>query len=180
MTQIQSHTDTMNTKAVTDDPFDELLNLEEQYYNEGHALGVADGQQAGRIEGRTFGLEKGFEKYVAMGMLAGQCAVWQGRSDARSADSCLPRLDPNGRLGKQLHLLSALVDIDTLSHDNTEDAVAEFDDRLKAARGKAKVITNMVGESKAASLLNDTATTKTAPRDRSNIEDFLSASKAVI
>lgn len=162
-----------------DDPFDELLNLEEHYYKEGYAQGVADGTQAGRIEGRTFGLEKGFDKYVSLGTIAGQCAVWQARLDERNRTAGLPPLAANSRLAKHVDTLAALVDVDTLSHDNTEEAVAEFDDRLKAARGKAKIISNIVGESSSSSSSQDTTTTKSSTKDQSNIEDF-AASKAVI
>jgi len=33
-----------------------------------------------------------------------------------------------------------------LSTENTEEAVSEFDDRLKRAEGKAKIIERLVGE----------------------------------
>jgi len=61
------------------DPFDELLRLEDQFYDEGYQLGAADGAKAGRIEGRIFGLEKGFEKYAECGKLHGRSLVWLNR-----------------------------------------------------------------------------------------------------
>lgn len=64
---------------MEDDIFDSLLNLEDEFYDEGYQLGVADGSRAGHIEGRVFGLEKGFEKYVTMGKLQGRSVVWSGR-----------------------------------------------------------------------------------------------------
>lgn len=64
---------------MAEDPFDGLLELEERFYSEGHSLGVDDGRQAGLVEGRFFGLEKGFEKYAAIGKMHGRSVVWAGR-----------------------------------------------------------------------------------------------------
>lgn len=64
---------------MADDLFDGLLELEGTYYNEGHSLGVEDGRRAGLVEGRFFGLEKGFEKYAAMGQFHGRSIIWAGR-----------------------------------------------------------------------------------------------------
>lgn len=151
----------------THDPFDTLLSLEDQYYNEGYELGVADGSRAGRIEGRVFGLEKGFEKFAAMGTVAGRCAVWEARlpdqmsalrgsseSSAASKDtsqgeepvSRIAPLPANARLQKHLQTLSALTEAESLSTENNEESVSDFDDRLKRAEGKVKVIEKLVGE----------------------------------
>ncbi|TKA63174.1 hypothetical protein B0A49_07192, partial [Cryomyces minteri] len=67
------------------DPLDDVLSLEDKYYSEGHALGVSDGSRAGRIEGRIFGLEKGFEKFVAMGALGGRSTIWASRIVRRAS-----------------------------------------------------------------------------------------------
>ncbi|THV88742.1 DUF1715-domain-containing protein [Aureobasidium pullulans] len=134
------------------DDFDSLFNLEEEYYTEGYNLGVADGSRAGRIEGRLFGLEKGFEKFAAMGNLAGRNAVWEARiSDQNSAateasEYMLPKLSGGTRLQKHLQTLYALTEAETLSTENNEDSVTDFDDRLKRAEGKVKVIEKLVGE----------------------------------
>ncbi len=175
------------------DPFDQLLGLEDKFYDEGYQLGVADGSQAGLVEGRLFGLEKGFEKYIAMGQLHGRAAVWGGRlqrlqnkssgafseeqehttdsslslkasaedeqlkthfleevimtTDDSSNTYTLLDLPENSRLGKHIHVLYALTEPASLSTKNTEDSVSDFDDRLKRARAKVKVIEKLIGES---------------------------------
>lgn len=58
---------------------DDLLDLEEDFYKEGHDLGVADGAHAGYTEGTVFAVEKGFEKFVEMGRLYGKALVWAQR-----------------------------------------------------------------------------------------------------
>jgi hypothetical protein len=135
------------------DDFDSLFNLEEEYYTEGYNLGVADGSRAGRIEGRLFGLEKGFEKFAAMGALAGRNAVWEARiSDQNSTGTAeqseckLPKLSGGARLQKHLQTLFALTEAESLSTENNEDSVSDFDDRLKRAEGKVKVIEKLVSE----------------------------------
>ena len=133
------------------DDFGSLFNLEEEYYTEGYNLGVADGSRAGRIEGRLFGLEKGFEKFAAMGALAGRNAVWEARiSDQNFAtdesEFKLPKLSGGARLQKHLQTLFALTEAESLSTENNEDSVSDFDDRLKRAEGKVKVIEKLVSE----------------------------------
>ncbi|EME38592.1 hypothetical protein DOTSEDRAFT_98316, partial [Dothistroma septosporum NZE10] len=141
------------------DLFGDVLNLEDQYYQEGYDLGVADGSRSGRIEGRTFGLEKGFEKFVEMGRLHGKALVWEARlpaaqsDDTRSSDATsmggLPPLQApsgNARLQKHVERLAALSDPNDLSTENSEDAVSEFDDRLKDAKTKTTLISRMAGE----------------------------------
>lgn len=151
------------------DPFDTLLTLEDSLYTTAYSQGVADGSRAGRIEGRVFGLEKGFEKFAALGELHGRSAVWAGRLPHSSKSNPngpavnekekaieqekqgkqLPNLPANSRLQNNITLLHSLTDLETFSTDNTEEAVADFDDRFKRAGAKAKVIERIVGEGSA-------------------------------
>lgn len=150
---------------ATNDPFDDLLNLEDEFYSEGYEQGMADGDRAGRIEGRAFGIEKGFEKFIEAGRLHGKSIVWANRlpqarqqppaagaatsvtSPSSEGQQMLPALSTGGaRLEKNIVTLHALVEPDTLSTDNTDDAVNDFDDRVKRAQGKARVIERHVGE----------------------------------
>lgn len=161
------------------DSFDQLLNLEDGYYQEGYDLGQADGAHAGLVEGKLFGVEKGFEKAVSMGRLSGRAEVWQRRfqpsatssqpAQARSLSneiaivplvqigstshigivtsaSQLPALSANARLGRHIGYLSAATDSASLSSKNSDEAVADFDERLTKATAKAKVITNIIAE----------------------------------
>ena len=162
---------------MAEDPFDDILNLEEKFYHEGYRQGQEDGIKAGRIEGRSFGMEKGFEKFVESGRLYGKAIVWANRQPLRSEEAGLstaagsqasapaptetpqsaqdiasqsqpqlPRLPANPRLEKHITTLYALVESESLSTENTDEAVNDFDDRLKRAQGKAKIIEKMLGE----------------------------------
>ncbi|KAM0254243.1 hypothetical protein ACHAP5_000230 [Fusarium lateritium] len=138
-------------QADTSDPFEDVLNLEERFYSEGYQQGIKDGVQAGRIEGRSFGMQKGFEKFLESGRLASKAIVWANRmppkdSASSSGDACtLPALPRNARLEKNINTLYALVEPDTLSTENSDEAVQDFDDRVKRAQGKAKIIEKMAG-----------------------------------
>lgn len=177
------------------DPFDTLFSLEDEYYNEGHALGVADGSRAGRIEGRVFGLEKGFEKFAAMGALAGRCAVWEARVPSSvtaaaltpesvagkpvqqdcvaegAATVALKSLPSNARLAKHLQTLYALTEPESLSTQNNEDSVSDFDDRFKRAEGKVKVIEKIIGESGVINLEQPVGSTSSTASTNDNAAD---------
>lgn len=162
------------------DPFEDLLSLEDQFYQEGYKQGTEDGVRAGRVEGRSLGLEKGFEKFLESGRLHGRAVVWANRlpnrpslkpamspptagsgeevgrrrGDSSHADgqespvspSRLPSLPNNARLEKNITTLHDLVDPESLSTENTDEAVADFDERLKKAQGKARIVEKLVGE----------------------------------
>ncbi|KAF5969220.1 hypothetical protein FCOIX_11009 [Fusarium coicis] len=132
------------------DPFEDILNLEERFYSEGYQQGIKDGVQAGRIEGRSFGMQKGFEKFLESGRLASKAIVWANRiphnGGTTSGETCtLPPLPKNARLEKNINTLYALVEPDTLSTENSDDAVQDFDDRVKRAQGKVKIVEKMAG-----------------------------------
>lgn len=146
---------------------DSLLDLEEQFYNEGFELGTKDGAEAGYTEGSVFAVEKGFEKFVEMGRLYGKALVWAQRLESKSSKSdnipvrsaegestldpsiCedMPSLPPHSsRLVRNLHTLLELVDPATLDMSNEEEAVNDVDERLKGAVTKAKLIQRAMGE----------------------------------
>ncbi|KAL8388069.1 hypothetical protein RB595_009478 [Gaeumannomyces hyphopodioides] len=140
------------------DPFDDVLNLEDQFYQEGYQQGAADGGQAGKIEGRGLGLEKGYEKFLEAGRLYGRSLVWgtrlsqqakqseEGRTGTVLERQELPPLPANPRLRKNIVTLHALVEPETLSTENTDEAVNDFDDRVKRAQGKVRIIEKTTGE----------------------------------
>lgn len=137
----------------SEDPFDSLLNLEDDFYNEGYDRGVTDGSRAGYLEGRRFGIEKGFEKFLSAARIHGRATVWAARLPSSSGELsvsgtnfALARLPNNPRLVKHIHTLLALVDPSTLSIENNEDAVSEMDERLNRALAKVKVIEKIIGE----------------------------------
>lgn len=180
---------------------DSLLDLEEQFYNEGYNLGVADGAEAGYTEGSVFAVEKGFEKFVEMGRLYGKALVWAQRladgkpnetselvtpSDSQSNDVSLdpsickdmPKLAAHSaRLTRNLATLLELVDPASLDMSNTEEAVNDVDERLKGAAVKAKLIQRAMGESEEPLGAQPTIKDMSKPGDGTgSIEDISSLS----
>lgn len=158
---------------MADDLFGDLLELEDGFYQEGFEAGVADSAYAGMIEGKVFGIEKGYEKALELAKMHGRAMLWNtrltaatmptedvsGASTSHSDDenalnihplgemqTLLPHLPANARLQKHVENLLALTDGTTVKDDNSDEAVTELDDRLAKARAKAKVIANIVGE----------------------------------
>ncbi|KAJ9662769.1 hypothetical protein H2198_001218 [Neophaeococcomyces mojaviensis] len=149
------------------DPFEHILDLEESFYQEGYDTGLTDGEHAGLVEGKVFGIEKGYEKAIDLGRLHGRALVWQMRlqQDSRNLSpvtsskaelssegavvgelqfSTLPK---NSRLLKHVDGLMAITGADSIATDNSDESVAEFDDRLSKAQAKAKVIAAIANES---------------------------------
>ncbi|KAI0540625.1 hypothetical protein GGR58DRAFT_121023 [Xylaria digitata] len=179
------------------DPFDDLLNLEEQYYREGYEEGLKDGAEGGRVEGYSLGLRKGFEKFIEAGRLQSKAAVWANRipkyqqrqqqqqqqqggaseqeGDAESenkdenSDARLPPIHSNPRLEKNIETLYGLVEPGTLSMDNEDEAVNDFDSRMKGAHGKLRIIERVIGEGMTSR--NVTAALSSPSGKNENIED---------
>jgi mRNA export factor len=154
------------------DILDGILELEDEFYKEGYALGVADGARAGYTEGSVFAVENAFEKLLQLGKLYGKALVWNQRlissattttsstaaieksaateePPAFDVDICksMPELHQGSRLAKNIQTLLALVDPATLVLENNEDAVSDIEERLRGAALKAKLIQRALGES---------------------------------
>ncbi|KAJ2901717.1 hypothetical protein MKZ38_001527 [Zalerion maritima] len=137
-----------------DDIFDDILDLEEGFYNEGYSQGWEDGVVSGRIEGRSLGMEKGFEKFFEAGRLYGRALLWANRLPTRDQNQehkdgkqqKLPPLSNNQRLERNITALHDLMEPDTLPTKNTDDTVEDVNDRIRKAQGKLRVIERMVGE----------------------------------
>ncbi|KIY49272.1 DUF1715-domain-containing protein, partial [Fistulina hepatica ATCC 64428] len=56
---------------------DALVNLEQNFYDEGYQDGYAHGRIHGLIEGRALGREKGFEMWEEIGFYEGFALQWQ-------------------------------------------------------------------------------------------------------
>lgn len=143
------------------DGLDDLMELETGFYDEGYQAGVEDGTQAGLIEGKLFGIQKGYEKALEMGKLRGRAMVWESRfselpqsvqvsGEIKHATNDVPaslsRFENSDRLRKHVEALLQLVYVDELDVSNSDGAVAAFDELMIKARNKVKVISNITGE----------------------------------
>ncbi|KAK9474358.1 uncharacterized protein V1510DRAFT_412026 [Dipodascopsis tothii] len=130
---------------------DSLLSLEQSFYNDGYTEGKADGVQAGAAEGTQFGLETGFKRYVNIGLLHGRVRVWTQTAAVRGAETAaepdpasdvVPLAGGGSRVKKQLQVLASLVT--DVPMTNTEPAVETFENNLKRAKARAKVVGSLL------------------------------------
>lgn len=101
------------------------------------------------VEGRIFGLEKGFEKFLEVGKLQGKCSVWEARipsSSGTAKGSPLPTglQITNPRAQKNIQALSLM--LTHVPYKNDDNAVEEVEETLKKARVKSKMVERMLGE----------------------------------
>lgn len=90
--------------------------------------------------------------------------------------SSLPTLPENSRLKKHVETLLKLTDPQTLSEENTAEAVEAFDDRMKKAVAKAKIIDRMIAEPYNMSVLGEPIKNESQPTAGSgNIEELNNA-----
>ena len=131
-------------------------------YNEGTVFAVEKGfekfQEMGRLYGKGIIWSKRLPGHHGLLHPTNQSseskATKQASSPSNDTNTTAPALEDlklanlpgNPRLEKHLTTFLTLVDPTTLSMENTEEAVAEFDDRLKKATAKAKVIERIIGE----------------------------------
>ncbi|KAI1395221.1 DUF1715-domain-containing protein [Hypoxylon fuscum] len=163
----------MPPEDQTDDLFEDVLNLEEQYYKEGYADGYKDGAEAGRTEGLSVGMKTGYEKFLEAGRLQGKAIIWANRipkfqkqittnsksqqepspgeessssHDEKPEPQMLPPLNSNPRLEKNISMLYGMVEPGTLSFKNDDESVNDFDSRVKGAQARVKMIERAIGE----------------------------------
>ncbi|RCI16688.1 hypothetical protein L249_2001 [Ophiocordyceps polyrhachis-furcata BCC 54312] len=141
-------------------------------YQQGLDDGAKAGRVEGRCFGMEKGFEKFLEggrlagkAIVWANRLPSQGDEDDGNDDAvtdRETETCrgdkdqphktgpptrcaLPPLPDRNRIDKHVRALYALVEPGTLSTENTDEAVQNFDNRIKRAQGKAKVVERIAG-----------------------------------
>lgn len=121
------------------------------------------GKIAGIQEGADYGTQTGFQRYIALGILHGRCAVWRFYLDdiddrvkrqeeyLLSGDPTLADLMPEeveearkrvNKAGAALAGLEKLLDRDNLPMTNDDVDVAKFEQIIRKAKSKAKIVQN--------------------------------------
>ncbi|KAK6495255.1 hypothetical protein TWF481_003281 [Arthrobotrys musiformis] len=126
------------------DILDSVLNLEEEYYTLGHQEGTLAGQTAGRLEGRAFGIETAFQKYLQLGIIKGRTKIWQSRLPSDNTTTTEKIKISNPRHIKHITLLQTLSTTPPIR--NEEDDVEEVDDRIRRGKAKVKILENTLRE----------------------------------
>jgi hypothetical protein len=155
---------------MADDLLGDLLDLEDGFYKDGYDAGIVDSEYAGKLEGKIFGIEKGYDKALELGKLHGRALVWQRRQQGssqngvepaksavpnRSSESAMVRqalgvmqgLPKTPRLEKNIKTLAALSGPENVPSDNSDESVSQVEDAIAKSKAKAKIIAIAAGES---------------------------------
>lgn len=116
---------------------DEVLNLEQEQYQIGYQEGVEESAKQQYLEGKQFGYQTGFQRFLIVGYIKGLIEEWEGHIDNYS--------DSKSVLSNHLQQLKSYVD--NILVNNDETSVAQFEIQLKKARNKLRVICQLVKES---------------------------------
>lgn len=112
---------------------DSSLQLEDSYYQSGFEEGVRDGQVHGLIEGRIYGSEVSYERFMSLGLLYGRMSVWRVQHAS------------NPRVVKHLERVEDL--LKRVPMDNSETKEGEdFESLMASIQGKMKVVASLSGE----------------------------------
>lgn len=110
----------------TEIDFDELLNPEERFYKEGVDEGAAENIKHNLLEGRQFGLQVGFQRFVLLGQVLSACDVITSFQLGSSA------LDRNISTIKKL--------INDIPLDNNDESVEIYEKNLVKIKNKFRTI----------------------------------------
>ncbi|KAL3233898.1 hypothetical protein RNJ44_03938 [Nakaseomyces bracarensis] len=105
---------------------DELLFLEEQYYAEGFQEGRNENLKNNLLEGKEFGLQVGFQRFVLLGQMLGLCDVLESMGLQ------------NKSIAKNIATVREL--ISTVQFNNEEENVEGLEKTLVKLKNKYRLI----------------------------------------
>lgn len=105
--------------------FDELLNLEEDFYREGYEEGRKENSSRNFLEGKQYGLQIGYQRFHLLGIIYGICQTLSRKCN-----------DPP--LEKTIGIVNQM--IQDLNMDNKEETVQIYENRMFKIRNKFRLI----------------------------------------
>lgn len=119
---------------------DEVLNLEEEYYQKGFLEGQEHSTREQYIEGKEYGYQTGFQRALIVGYIQGLMEYWKENKDLNNVDG---------------HMTQLREIVEGIPVTNGESEVAEFEKRINKARNKIRVIATILKESSKVSKLDE-------------------------
>lgn len=107
------------------DFFDDVLNLEEQFYQEGYEEGRSENLAHNLIEGKQYGLQVGFQRFILVGLIQGYCNL-------------LKTLTLNTSIDKNIDVILGL--ISEIPFGNEDVSVQTYDRNLVKLKNKFRVL----------------------------------------
>jgi len=125
---------------LEEDEFDleNLVDLEQRFYDKGHKEGFEQGKKIGHIEGHVLGREKGFELWEELGFYEGFADVWEQIFERHK--------DNDNRIAHHAKVLLGLIKQFPSENPSHKD-FAELDvlKLLSQTRSRYKMLCSLVG-----------------------------------
>lgn len=118
------------------------------FYDEGLTDGQNEGRRAGLREGTEFGIQTGYTRFIALGVLRGRLAVWQKQfaptttSPTTTTTTSAPDHPNIDRIRKNLAGLESM--LAEIPVTNSDADVAVFEGLVRKAKSKAKVTASLI------------------------------------
>ncbi|PVH17258.1 uncharacterized protein CXQ87_000142 [Candidozyma duobushaemuli] len=109
---------------MADITLDGVLDLEEKYYEEGYTEGQDQSVKDNHLEGKAYGLQTGFQRFLVVGYIQGLIEIWS-KDDSKAVQNHLKQL-------KEL-----VSDIPTTNGDKE---VELYEQAIVKARNKVRVL----------------------------------------
>lgn len=123
-----------DVSAAIDGGMDQLLNLESQYYEDGFSQGQQESTRKQMIEGKEYGYQTGFQRFLVVGYIRGLHNYW------------LENLSQYESKSLSNHLLQLEAMLAAISTGNGDKEVEIFEKNVVKSRNKVRVISNIVKE----------------------------------
>lgn len=116
---------------------DDVLNIEEQYYEEGYEEGQRQSTFQQYREGKEFGYQTGFQRFLIVGYIKGLCQYWQEN---------ITHYDKSAIKSITNHVDQVNSMINELKMTNGDSEVALFDKTVVKLRNKLRLLGSLTKE----------------------------------
>ncbi|EER35964.1 conserved hypothetical protein [Candida tropicalis MYA-3404] len=120
---------------MSDFDIDEVLNLEEEQYNLGFKEGQEHSTKEQYLEGKQYGYQTGFQRFLIVGYIQGLVGEWLDNLDNYNASKSL-----QGHINQLSELIT------DIPLTNGDEEVEKYEKNIKKARNKLRVIANITKE----------------------------------
>ncbi|RCK58850.1 hypothetical protein Cantr_09151 [Candida viswanathii] len=121
---------------MSDLDLDDVLNLEEEQYNLGFKEGQEQATKEQYLEGKQYGYQTGFQRFLIVGYMKGLVEYWLENIDNYGSSKSL-----QNHLNQLQDLLS------DIPLSNGDEEVEKYEKNIKKARNKLRVVANITKES---------------------------------
>lgn len=139
---------------MADITLDDVLDLEKEYYEEGYTEGQERSVKDNRLEGKAYGLQTGFQRFLVVGYIRGLIEIWS-KDDSKAVQNHLKQLKdlmsdiPTTNGDKEVELYEQAIGkarnkvrvLGTIT--KTSEKVAKLDSLLKEIGGQLQVSENV-------------------------------------